>query len=282
MLTRILRGDIMPELPEVETVKETLKLKLINKTIKDVRIYWDNTIKYPDKDTFISNIKNQTIIDLTRRGKWLIFELNEYYLLSHLRMEGKYYLKNKEEEITKHEHIILDLDDIELRYSDTRKFGKMHLIKKEEINVIGPLTELGLEPFDNNLTVSYLKTKFKNKKIPIKTALLNQRIITGIGNIYVDEILFLSKINPLKVANKLTRSKLQSIIDNTREVLNKAIVFGGTTIRTYTSSLGVTGRFQNRLLVHQRKDKECNACGSIIRKIKVGGRGTYFCYKCQK
>ncbi len=272
----------MPELPEVETVKETLKKKILNKTIYDINIYWDNIIKYPSKDTFIASIKNQTIHDITRRGKWLVFTLDDYYLLSHLRMEGKYYLKEHNQPREKHEHIIINLGDIELRYHDTRKFGKMYLIKKDEINKKGPLVNLGLDPFVQELTVAYLKDKYKHKKLPIKTILLDQNIITGIGNIYADEILFLSRINPNKAAHKLTKKELQSIIDNTKLVLNKAITMGGTTIRTYTSSLGVSGQFQHELFVHKRQGEPCKICGSTINKTKIGGRGTYYCKHCQR
>lgn len=272
----------MPELPEVETVKEALKKQILNKTITDVKVYWDNIIEYPSIDEFISNIKGEIIIDINRRGKWLIFELSNYYLFCHLRMEGKFYLKNYNDTLEKHEHIIFDLNDIELRYKDTRKFGKMLLVCKQDVNNCKPLKELGYEPFDKELTNTYLKNKFKNKKLPIKSLLLDQSIIAGIGNIYADEILFASLIKPTKIGNKLTLKELQSIIDNSRIILNNAIDKGGTTIRTYTSSLGVIGEYQHDLLVHQREYKECKICGNIIKKIGVGGRGTYYCSKCQK
>lgn len=273
----------MPELPEVETVKQSLKLRLINKKIKDVRVLWDNIIAYPSKEDFIKTITDKTIIDIQRRGKFLMFDLNDYYLLSHLRMEGKYFLKNKEEVIDKHEHIIFDLDDdMELRYKDTRKFGKMYLISKSEINSIGPLVNLGLEPWDNNLTSDYLLDKYKNKKLPIKSVLLDQSIIVGIGNIYADEILFLSKINPLKKCNLINDKEANDIIKYTREVLEKAIKMGGTTIRTYSSVDGVHGLFQQELLVHGKDKDFCPICNNKINKIKVGGRGTYYCPICQK
>ena len=282
MLIQQSRGDIMPELPEVETVKETLKRQILNKNIKNINIYWDNIIAYPAKDLFITNIKNQMIKDINRKGKWLIFELSDYYLLCHLRMEGKFFIKDGSAERVKHEHIIFQLDDVDLRYHDTRKFGKMHLLKKEELMIRGPLTKVGLEPFDEDLTPAYLKAKYKNKKIPIKTALLDQSIITGIGNIYADEILFRAKINPLKKANTLTNKELERIIDNTKKVLIEAITMGGTTIKSYTSSLGVTGRFQQELMVHNQKGKPCKTCGSVIEKIVVNGRGTYYCLSVKK
>lgn len=273
----------MPELPEVETVKESLKLKLIGKKIKGINILWDNIIAYPGKEEFANEIINKNIIDIKRRGKFLMFDLEEYYLLSHLRMEGKYFFKNNDEAINKHEHVIFDLgNNEELRYMDTRKFGKMYLINKNDIDNIGPLRELGLEPWDDNLTGDYLINKYKNKKLPIKTVLLDQSIIVGIGNIYADEILFLSRINPLKASNLISEEECKDIIKYTREVLEKAIRKGGTTIRTYSSVDGVHGLFQNELLVHGKDKGICPSCNEKIDKIRVGGRGTYYCPKCQK
>ncbi|MGE5456393.1 MAG: DNA-formamidopyrimidine glycosylase [Ignavibacteriales bacterium] len=273
----------MPELPEVETVKESLKKQLLNKKIVDVNIYYSNIVEYPTTDEFKIRIIDQMINNIERRGKWLMFELNDYYLLSHLRMEGKYNLTSPSTSINKHEHISFLLDDnTELRYQDTRKFGRMHLIKKEDIFNTKPLNELGLEPWDKNLTIDYLKLKYKNKKLPIKTVILDQSIIVGIGNIYADEILFLSKINPLKKSNELSNKELQSIIDNTKKVLTKAIEAGGTTIRTYTAPGGIHGRFQQELLVHNQEGKPCTVCNNKIVKIKVNGRGTYYCPICQK
>lgn len=273
----------MPELPEVETVKETLKKQILHRKIVNINIYYSNIIECPDIETFKNQILNQTINDIKRRGKWLMFELDNYFLLSHLRMEGRYFLRNKEDSVLKHEHISFVLDnDKELRYLDTRKFGRMHLIKKDEVLNRKPLNELGLEPWDENLTPYYLKEKYKNKKLPIKTVILDQSIIVGIGNIYADEILFLSKINPLKKASELNNQELESIIENTKIILNKAIKAGGTTIRTYESSEGVHGRFQQELLVHGKELQHCPICKTPILKTKIGGRGTYYCSNCQK
>lgn len=273
----------MPELPEVETVKNTLKRQVLNKKIIGVDILYPNLIEYPSVSLFKEKIINQSINDIKRRGKWLMFELDDYFLLSHLRMEGKYLIRNKGDMMTKHEHISFKFsDDTELRYQDVRKFGKMHLIKKEELEQRRPINELGLEPWDNDLNPEYLKEKYKNKKLPIKTIILDQSIIVGIGNIYADEILFLSKIHPLKKCCDLNLNELQAIIDNTKSVLNEAIKAGGTTIRSYTSSEGVHGRFQQSLNVHNKEKQPCPVCGTTIIKIRVGGRGTCYCEKCQK
>lgn len=271
----------MPELPEVETVKETLKHNVIGKIIEEVYVYHNNVIEFPSVEEFKELIKNEKIINIHRRGKWLMFELNHYYLLSHLRMEGKYFIRKNEEDKLLHELVKFCFSDgTSLRYHDTRKFGKMHLIKKENVFNVGPLNELGLEPWDQDLTEKYLKEKYHGKKLPIKTALLDQSIITGIGNIYADEILFLSLIHPLKPCSNLTKKERENVILNIRKVLEHAIKLGGTTIRTFESSEGVHGLFQNELYVHEQKN--CPNCGNEILKIKVGGRGTYYCPKCQK
>lgn len=272
----------MPELPEVETVKETLKKKLLGKIIKNVEIYHNNIIEYPTVEEFKLSIINQKINNMDRYGKWLIFELDDYYLLSHLRMEGKYFFRTNLDVRNKHEHVVFTLDDIELRYMDVRKFGKMWLIGKDKINTIGPFIEMGLEPWDRSLTIDYLKNKYSKKRLPIKTVLLDQSIIVGIGNIYADEILFLSNINPLIPAKDLTYKNLSDIITNTKQVLESAIKKGGSTIRSYTSVDGVHGLFQQELFVHTKANKPCTTCNTTIIKIKVGGRSTYYCPKCQK
>ena len=198
-------------------------------------------------------------------------------------MEGKYFIKDASDELNKHEHVVFKLDnDSELRYMDVRKFGKMHLIPKDKIKDIGPLIDLGLEPWDKKLNVSYLRDKYKNKKLPIKSVLLDQSIIVGIGNIYADEILFLAKINPYTRAMDLDENDLFNIIKYTRKVLERAISEGGTTIRSYSSVNGVHGLFQQELNVHSREGEQCPSCGNKIVKVKIGGRGTYYCEKCQK
>ena len=269
----------MPELPEVETVKNTLKKQVKDKIIDTCDVYWNNIIAFPDVEEFQKKVKKQKINDIKRRGKWLMFELDDFFLLSHLRMEGKYFIRKNGDELNKHEHVVFKFtDNTELRYHDTRKFGKMYLLDKENAHMQKPLNELGLEPWDKNLTKDYLRKRLHKK--PIKTELLDQSIIVGIGNIYVDEILFLSRINPLESADKLTDNDLNNIIKYTKQTLEKAIELGGTTVKSYTSSEGVHGRFQNELLVHTKEI--CPNCKEKIEKIKVGGRGTYYCPQCQK
>lgn len=272
----------MPEKPEVITVSKKLKNKVQGKTIRKVDVLWDNIIEGISVEEFKKELIGEEILDITTRGKWIVFHLTNKLLLTHLRMEGKFFYREIGDAIEKHQHVIFTLDDMELRFADVRKFGKMRIIPKIDPEKYEPFLSLGKEPWDKELTPDYLESKYKLKRLPIKSVLLDQSIITGIGNIYADEILFLSKINPLKSAKDLTKVDRENIIENTIQVLDKAIEEGGTTIRSYTSEEGVTGLFQNNLYVHEQEGCPCKICKSKIIKIKVGGRGTYYCPKCQK
>ncbi len=273
---------LMPEIAEVETVRNTLKGRILNKKITDVKVHYKNMIE-SDINTFAKDLINDEFIDIKRKGKWLIFETNNKYLLSHLRMEGKFFIKDANEAKGKHEHVTIYFEDnTTLRYEDTRKFGRMNLVKKEDLETTESIAKQGFEPGDKNLTSSYLLDKFKNKRLPIKTVLLDQTIISGLGNIYVNEVMFYAKINPLKEAKNISKEECDLIVKGSDEIIREAIKMGGTTIKSYTSSLGVTGRFQQNLKVHKREGEACLVCGTIINNIKIGGRSTYYCPKCQK
>ena len=272
----------MPEIAEVRTVKKALQKSLIGRTIKNIIYRYDNIIK-TDKNEFKKVLVGKTISDVDSFGKYLFIKLDDYTIISHLRMEGKYYIKPSNEEYEKHEHIIFTLDNnYDLRYKDVRKFGIMILTKTKDIYKNIEIKKLGIEPDDSNLSKEYIHDKIKNSKKPIKELLLDQTIINGLGNIYVDEVLFASNIIPTRLGNKITLEECQKIKENSSKIIKKATSLGGTTIRSYTSSLGVEGSYQQYLMVHTRANKPCLKCNSIIKKIKVGGRGTYYCPKCQK
>ena len=265
----------MPELPEVRTVAKVLKKNLINKKITNIKIIYPKIIEPNSLD--FNNLIGKKLTDISTKGKFLIFEFEDLYLISHLRMEGKYFIKSLNDKVEKHEHIIFEFGDLSVRYHDTRKFGRMILTKN--LNDYNSLSKLGKEPFEINKEELHNNLK---SKLPIKELLLDQSIMSGLGNIYVNEVLFASKINPLKKGEDISLDNCQSIIDNSVAILNKAIEYGGTTIKSYTSSLGVTGQYQNFLMVHKRQGEECKVCKSPIINIKVGGRSTYYCPKCQK
>ena len=270
----------MPELPEVETVRNSLKEIILNKRIKDIIVRYDKIIENVSVDDFINKLKEQEIIDIKRKGKYLIFELNDYYLVSHLRMEGKFF-DYTGLDYGKHDHIIFIFDDFNLRYNDTRKFGRMDLFEKSvDIYKCKPLAYVGPDANCDEASVDYLVSKFKKINKPIKETLLDQSIMSGLGNIYVDEVLFMARLHPESKTCNLDLDDIKNIKDASTTVLNKAITMGGTTIKSFAASHNHTGLFQNELLVHTKEI--CPICKSKIEKIRVGGRGTYFCPNCQK
>ncbi len=273
----------MPEKPEVMTVTNKLKPLIVGKKITGVNVYWDNIIATPTSKEFQEKIIGEIINNITTRGKFIVLELTNYSLLIHLRMEGKFTHRKKGEKIAKHEHVEFILDDnVSFRYHDVRKFGKMYLLKKEETYLVKPLNKLGVEFYDDDFTSKYLYTKIHHLNKPIKLILLDQSIISGIGNIYANEILYDSGIRPTRLASKVTKKECERIVESTKNILAKAVKAGGTTIKSFTSEEGVHGLFQNELLVHGKKDELCPKCNSVIKKEYLGGRGTYYCPKCQK
>lgn len=268
----------MPELPEVETVRATLENEIQNETIIGIDLYYSKIITNELK-WFVKSILNQKINRIDRMGKYLIFILDQYAMIIHLRMEGKFFIK-ADEPIEKHEHVVFHFKSgRNLRYHDVRKFGTITLLDINTYLDEYPLIQLGREP--KNLEYHHFFEMIKHKKTTIKQVLLDQHIIAGLGNIYVDETLFLSRIHPTRSASSITLKETKLIISFATEVLDKATKLGGTTIRSYTSSLGVHGRFQNELNVHMKKGEPCPVCNTEIIKMKVGGRGTYVCPKCQ-
>src|SRR5690625_1263672 len=273
----------MPELPEVETIKNTLKHLIIDKTIRQVTVHWPNIIKFPDDtEKFKQILIGQTFKDIHRKGKFLIFELNDYVLVSHLRMEGKYSVHSVKEIVDKHTHIIFELNgQDELRYNDVRKFGTMHVFPKGKELLQKPLNQLGPDPFEEQFTNKYLVEKFSKTSRSIKAVLLDQTIVAGLGNIYVDETLFKAGIHPLKRANLLTELEIKIISKYATLVLQEAIEKGGTSIRSYVNGQGEMGMFQQELFVYGQENEPCKQWGDIIEKIRVAGRGTHICLSCQ-
>lgn len=272
----------MPELPEVETVKNILKEMTLGKTITSVDVLRQQTIDGDSKE-FAKSLINETISDFGRVGKFIIFYLtNNKVMISHLRMEGKYFLKDEKEKITKHDLVVFHFNDgTKLIYNDTRRFGRIKLSSLEDYMKEEPLSKVGPDPFmmkDSKL----LEKAFKNKSIAIKTALLDQSIMSGLGNIYVDEVLFATKVHPETPAKLVSKKQLNEIWKASIDVLNGAIKAGGSTIKSYHPKEGISGNFQVNLKVYGKKDGTCPKCGCKLRKIFVNGRGTTYCPHCQK
>ncbi len=273
----------MPELPEVETVKRVLNQLVIGKKISNVEIKCDKMFKNIESDEFINTVSGQKITNIRRLGKYLFFDLETNTFVSHLRMEGKYNFFNQDFELTKHDHVIFYFDDDScLMYNDTRKFGTFELVDYQKEQDLTSVNKLGLEPFDECLTVEYLKDKAKNKRLSIKQFLLDQTIITGLGNIYVDEVLFLAKIHPISSVSNLKTKDWQTIIEFSVKILSKSIEEGGTTVKSFSVSGDASGKFQHQLLVYGHKGEPCVFCQTPIEKCKIGGRGTHYCKVCQE
>jgi len=274
----------MPELPEVETIRRTLMRLIGLRKITNAAWTYEPILK-TDSEKFKTVLIGQTFREFERRGKFLIFQLDTVSLVIHLRMEGKFFIKDPSCPLLKHEHVVFTLDnDSELRYHDTRKFGSMHLIESTCLHEVvrnTPISKLAKEPIDEGFSYKDILTPLQRRSSAIKTALLDQTVISGIGNIYADEICFLSALHPQTPCNRLTMEEIMRLSENSKIVLTKAIDLGGTTIRTYESVDGVHGRFQHELMVHGRKNQPCRICETTVKKIVINGRGTYFCEKCQ-
>lgn len=274
----------MPELPEVETVRRTLKELTHKKVIKEVVVSWAKMIKRPENvEEFSDALVGQRIEDIKRRGKFLLIETTDFTIVSHLRMEGRYGLFSKDDPVDKHTHVIFYFEDgSELRYKDVRKFGTMHLFKKGEEHLTLPLSQLGPEPFDSSFTIGNFKERLSKTTRSIKTALLDQKIVVGLGNIYVDEALFRSGIHPERIANTINDTEADTLYREIIATLSEAVEKGGSTIRSYVNTQGQIGMFQLELFVYGRKGEACKNCDTELERIIVGGRGTVFCPRCQK
>lgn len=272
----------MPELPEVETVRRGLSELVIGQMVEDVQIRLPRIIRYPSLDEFRERVRGRRISRIDRRGKYLLFHLDPYTMVSHLRMEGQYRVVPKDEPEATHTHVIFQLSDgTEIRYRDVRQFGTMDLLLPDEPRPSGLLT-LGPEPFDPALTSTQFYDRLHRRHAPVKSVLLDQTCIAGLGNIYVDEALFLAGIHPLTKADRIGLKRCKPLLDAIRDVLGRAIEAGGSSIRTYVNGYGRHGGFQMQLNVYARTGEPCRVCGHPIEKIRLGGRGTHYCPICQR
>ena len=270
----------MPELPEVRTVCRYLNRFVINKEIKSVDINLPKIIKNVEINFFKKVVKGRKILKIFNVGKWILFDIgDDYKIVIHLRLEGKF--RNVLEGFDrKHDLFIFNFkDNTKLYYNDTRQFGTFHLLKGEYLNQ-DPLAKLAKEPQETDL--NWLFEKLSKKRIAIKTALLDQTILVGLGNIYVNEVLWKEKINPEKPSNQVSKKQLAKVLKTAYEIMEKSFELGGSSINSYVALNQQKGEFQNFLNVHTKYRKPCPRCKTIILKKQVNGRGTYYCPKCQK
>ena len=272
----------MPELPEVETVRRGLEKLILGKKITSIDIRYPKMIK-TDLDQFQKELPGQVVKSMGRRGKYLIFYLTDKVLISHLRMEGKYFYYPDQVPERKHAHIFIQFEDGgTLVYEDVRKFGTMELLAPELLDAYFVSKKLGPEPTEEDFDLEIFIGALKKSKKPIKSHLLDQTLVAGLGNIYVDEVLWRAKVHPTSPSQSLTRAEATAIHDQTIAVLGQAVEKGGSTIRTYTNAFGEDGTMQNFHQVYDKAGQACSRCGSIIEKIQLGGRGTHVCPKCQR
>lgn len=271
----------MPELPEVRTVARTLDRLLKGKAIEGIEICREKNV-LDGKEHFVSLLLGKKFLSVDSHGKNLLFHLSEgTAILTHLRMEGKYFLRDEGEERGKHDILLFHLAGGKaLVYQDVRKFGTLEARKEEELWDRPPLSLLGPEPWDADLDEVYLKFHRSNK--PIKELIMDQRILAGIGNIYADESLYKAEVHPLRPGKSLGKQEVSSLLEASSSIMKEAIERGGSTIRSYHPEQGVDGRMQLFLKAYGHGNEPCPRCGFPLRRLEVGGRGTTFCPLCQK
>jgi formamidopyrimidine-DNA glycosylase len=293
----------MPELPEVEIVKRGLEPVLVGHCITYVELRRED-LRFPFPSRFAERIQGAKIQALARRAKYILAHLDTgEIIILHLGMTGRFtiarpdgsaanlgefYFENGAE--GPHDHVVFHLDDgTRVTYTDPRRFGMMDIASCEEGNGHKLLRHIGVEPLGNGLSADYLAERFRGKKAPLKSALLDQRIIAGLGNIYVCEALYRTRLSPKRKSSTLVNKKthdprLDDLVRHIRDILNEAIAAGGSTLQDYQSVEGVKGEFQQRFFVYDREGEACRTrgCESVIKRIVQSGRSTFFCPTCQK
>lgn len=288
----------MPELPEVETVRIGLNQNTLGWQIEGGEVLLPRAIAYPDlPEAFLAAVIGAEFTEWQRRGKYLIAQLSNNQtqgsqLGVHLRMTGSLLWCDRDQPVGKHTRVRLFVNNAkakkvklkELRFDDQRTFGKMWLVPFDQSteSIITGLQKLGLEPFDPEFTPEHLAVKLSRTGRPIKTVLLDQEIVAGIGNIYADESLFLAKIHPQKTANSLNSEQIKVLHQGIIRSLSDGIAKGGTTFSSFQNIAGIKGNYIDTAWVFRRTGQPCNICGTAISRIKLGGRSTHFCTQCQR
>ncbi len=273
----------MPELPEVETLKISLEKELLGKTFTSIELKRPKLRNIIDKE-IASKIIKAKVLKLTRRAKYLIIELdNGNSIIIHLGMSGRVVSRELDYDLQKHDHVILYLNDQrKLVFNDVRRFGMIYCLPNSNLMEQQIFQNLGPEPLESEFSASYLEAELKNKKAPIKTVLMQNDIVVGVGNIYASESLFLAKINPQRIANSLSSEEITALVKAIKQVLKYAIEAGGTTLRDFVDGDNKPGYFKQKLLVYGKENISCTSCGDKIIKLKQAGRSSFFCNTCQR
>ncbi len=283
----------MPELPEVETIRRDLQEKIIDKQIKDVIVNISKVIKKPSLEKFIAKTKDKKIKEIDRRGKYIIIQLDSRdKLIVHLGMTGLliYPYNENSEEIsegkikTKHNHLVFTFtDDTQLVFNDVRRFGKIFLVSN--IDEVESIARLGVEPLEDYFTEEvFIQVLNKKKNSKIKSFLMKQEFITGLGNIYANEVLYRSNIHPLRLISSLDKKEVRNLYQQIKLVLSDAVKLRGSTVadEAYRDTDGEKGKFAKKLKVYARKGEPCIKCGHSIEVIRIEGRSSFICPQCQK
>jgi formamidopyrimidine-DNA glycosylase len=270
----------MPELPEVETVVRALREPLVGRRVESMWYDWANTIHSPDPTSFAARIQGQTFRAVNRRAKYILCELDDDVLVVHLKMTGRLYVVDNTsvEHADRWVHFRLQLDGgKQLRFSDSRKFGKVYLTS--DINTI--TGKIGPEPLSDDFTADVMRERLANRSKMIKPLLLDQTFIAGVGNIYADEALHRAGIHPQRRSDTLSDNEVSALYETVRAALEEGIRQQGATIGWYRKPDGSRGAMQDHFFVYDREGEPCYTCGTPISKIRVGQRGTHFCPQCQ-
>ena len=277
----------MPELPEVETVKNGITPAMQGATIQEI-VVRERRFRKPIPAELESLAKNQQIIAIRRRAKYLLIDLaNQQTIIIHLGMSGNLTLQTPDSPLLKHDHVIFKFTDSqgnigEARLNDPRRFGLVDIIASEQVNQLLYIKSLGVEPLSDEFTGEYLYKQLKKRSIPIKVAVMDSKLVVGVGNIYASEALFRAKICPTNVANQVSLSRYNTLVSTIKEVLNDAILAGGSTLKDHLQSDGSIGHFQYNFKVYGRENLACETCKNDILKVILAQRSSFYCPVCQR
>jgi formamidopyrimidine-DNA glycosylase len=271
----------MPELPEVETTRRGLVPHVVGRRIRDV-VVRNGNLRWPVPRDLRRHLRGERVDAIRRRGKYLLFDIDKGHLLVHLGMSGKLSLVPEDTPARIHDHIDLQLEDHRaLRLTDPRRFGAMLWLDDDEQSH-ALLSGLGLEPLGEEFTGAAMRKLARGRRVAIKQFLMNGRMVTGVGNIYASEALFLARIHPLRSAGSLSLERWNRLVEAVKATLETALAWGGTTLRDFAAVDGNPGHFQHHFAVYGREGKPCPRCGAKIRAIRQGQRSTFYCPRCQR
>jgi formamidopyrimidine-DNA glycosylase len=274
----------VPELPEVETIASDLRPLVVGRTIAAVDLRFPSIVRHPEPEAFARDLPGHEVLALERRGKYMLLRLDSgAVLVVHLGMTGQLLHKLPEDPTRPHTHVVLALDNgTELRYSDPRRFGRLLLGREEELVAARKLPRLGPEPLDPAFTPRELQRRLSGRRAPLKMLLLDQSILAGIGNIYADEACYRAGIRPDRPAGRISRRRVTRLHAALRESLLMGIANRGSSVDDYVDIFGAKGRQQEELQVYGRGGRPCPSCGAPLTLVRLGGRATVFCRRCQR